>query len=372
MISALRVLPFPLASAWLAVAAPTDRTVQGVIQTRDNVPIVGATLWLLNTATNDSTIAATSGVDGSYRFTLPVRETSALVVHRLGFHDARTPVGTLPVTKKGIMVAPVVLESIAEPLTTVVVPEAGPFTGPAAMFYRHVATRRGEYLTRTDIERLAPVRTSSLLRYLRGVTPEAARGGATYIRTSGLGCYATIWVDGLSMGTRAFDVDMLSPNSLIGVEAYTNSATVPIEYQSMGSTACGIVGFWTRRGMESSGASFDPPSIADPASVRLANEVDEPVRLAGAQGFAPSYPSEARAHGIGGAVTVELVVDTTGAIERASAGVVSTVAPILGDAAVDAVGRLKFTPARKGGRAVRQLVHLVAVFQPATPPGKAR
>ena len=88
--------------------------------------------------------------------------------------------------------------------------------------------------------------------------------------------------------------------------------------------------------------------------VHAQGEVDEPVqRLSGP---APVYPAALRAAGREGMVQIRMVVDTLGRVEAGSVQIVHSTNVGFEGAALDAVRRARFAPARGAGQAVRQLV----------------
>ena len=102
--------------------------------------------------------------------------------------------------------------------------------------------------------------------------------------------------------------------------------------------------FGVRPGFEgaSAGGGATPPRIQGPLPI-------------------PDYPAEARTHRLQGVVVLEVVLDTFG-----KAHVRGVLSRILGfgieEAARDAAERLKFTPARQGGRSVDAIVHVRVTF----------
>ena len=100
---------------------------------------------------------------------------------------------------------------------------------------------------------------------------------------------------------------------------------------------------------------------SEPEAVPLAGEVDEPVTVLRAR--EPVYPAALAAGGIAGEVRVEFVVDTTGRCEASSLRVLSSTAPALERAAIDAILGTRFRAARAQGRPVRQLVHQRVSFR---------
>jgi len=356
-----------VAAALAATSARVETVVHGTVVTADGAKVLGATVWILGaTAPGDSGIAATTDESGAYRFSLPLGAARELLVRRRGFVDVRVPLGPDAAAKRTLTLPPVTLAARVEPLARAVVPDTGAFTGYAAPFFRRLVARHGDFVTRADLQRLKPTRVSSVLRSIPGVTLEITGGSATYVRLRGNRCYASLWLDGASVGGgRTFDVDAIAPASLLGIEVYAYPSALPIEYQMGDAASCGVVALWTRRGDDGTEDALEPATVPDPASVRLASEVDTPARLADGVAYTPRYPGAARAEGTAGTALVELVVDTAGAVERGTVGVVAASAPDLGGAAVQAASRLKFAAARDHGRPVRQLVHLVADFRSA-------
>jgi protein TonB len=89
--------------------------------------------------------------------------------------------------------------------------------------------------------------------------------------------------------------------------------------------------------------------------------VDEPVRWL--SGPTPDYPAALRTAGIEGVVMVRMVVDTLGRVEEGTVVVVSSTHLGFEAAAIAAVIRARFIPARLAGRPVRQLVQQSVRFR---------
>lgn len=359
-----------LAAAPIALHAQDDRTVRGSVTTSDGLPVANATVYLVDSAdTGPGVIAASTGVDGRFRFSQPVRPSSMVLVRRLGFRDQRVLIGA-ETRRRTTELAAIAVQGSVAPTTSVVVSDTGAYVGPNAPFFRHLAQGRGRYVTPAQIAKNQPSRTSQAIRMLPGIVLVPMASGGYAVRAAARSCYVSMWLDNAPFGARAFDVDNIPPNSLLGIEFYGVGTSVPIEYQSVDATGCGALMIWTRRGDLDFGTEV--ATVSDPQTVRFGPDVDEPAKLAQGVAYVPNYPDLARSAGIGGTVVVELVVDTLGQIERSSVGVVAIQAPELADAAVRAASRLRFTPAKAGGHAVRQLVHLVARFEPRTDPARSR
>jgi TonB family protein len=107
---------------------------------------------------------------------------------------------------------------------------------------------------------------------------------------------------------------------------------------------------------------FAPPSKGRSAGAVYGTAmVDEPpttIRCA-----PPAYPETVRQAGIGGRVMLRLVIDTLGHPEAGSVRAVASPHDSLSSAAVRAMLRCEFTPARVRGRAVRVLVQIPMDFK---------
>jgi protein TonB len=82
--------------------------------------------------------------------------------------------------------------------------------------------------------------------------------------------------------------------------------------------------------------------------VELGPDVTAPVRVSGQP--AP-YPDAARRRGLRGTVTIDMIVDETGAPTELQ--VVESAGPVLDEAVLKAVGAWRFEPARKDGARVK-------------------
>lgn len=87
---------------------------------------------------------------------------------------------------------------------------------------------------------------------------------------------------------------------------------------------------------------------------------------------APAYPGVLRAAGIEGSVTLRFVIDTAGAVERASAGVLRSDHDLFTTAALRALSTHRFLPAEVGGIKVRMLVEQRFEFTIDVGQGSAR
>ena len=76
----------------------------------------------------------------------------------------------------------------------------------------------------------------------------------------------------------------------------------------------------------------------------------------------PQYPEGLRRFALAGTVRALFVVDTLGRVEPESVRLLTVSHPLFGAAVRATLPRMRFEPARVGGRAVRQLVEFPVVF----------
>jgi TonB family protein len=103
-----------------------------------------------------------------------------------------------------------------------------------------------------------------------------------------------------------------------------------------------------------------PPYVPD--TIFSVLEVDETVeRYEGSA--APAYPRDLLAVGAQGVVQAIYVVDTTGQVDTTTIQVVRSDDPRFTESVLTALGQMRFRPARRGGKTVRQLVQQQFRFQ---------
>ena len=78
---------------------------------------------------------------------------------------------------------------------------------------------------------------------------------------------------------------------------------------------------------------------------------------------APIYPRELIASGTEGVVQATYVVDTTGSVDTTTIQVIQSDDPRFTESVRTALGGMRFRPAKRGGKRVRQLVQQRFRFQ---------
>jgi hypothetical protein len=124
----------------------------------------------------------------------------------------------------------------------------------AGFHERRMVHRFGRFLSREDIERRSSPRTTDLLRGIPGIAIVPARSRAragparnlVAMRGTTGSCEPAIYIDGIrsSQSEQSTLDDILTPESLEGVEVYASGTSAPPQYA--GQAQCGVVLFWTR------------------------------------------------------------------------------------------------------------------------------
>jgi hypothetical protein len=110
-------------------------------------------------------------------------------------------------------------------------------------FYRRRQAGTGQYITATDIFKRNPMVTTDLLRSVASIGVRCAGGPCTPVTyRSGVTrpCPMRIILDG--MPVRDFDLDLIPPNVIAGIEIYQTATWTPLE---LGRAGCGTVVVWT-------------------------------------------------------------------------------------------------------------------------------
>ncbi len=115
-------------------------------------------------------------------------------------------------------------------------------------FYSRSRSGMGRFLTREDIERRSPVRTTDLFQVMPRVALMSVGGRfaqiVTMSRSGGGRCAPNVFIDGMPHMS-AEDINTLQPEDIDGIEVYTSPALTPAEYQR--GSDCGAILFWLRR-----------------------------------------------------------------------------------------------------------------------------
>ena len=369
---------------WLAVAALGAATasvlrgqgaaVGGVVQDEAGRPLAGARVRVLG----GDAVGAEVETDSAGRFRVVVTAQAAvagaegvrLVARRLGFAPDTVLVA------RGGDAAPValVLRRVAVPVPVVVVTGRRDLRGPLAGFYARRQRGQGRFFTFEEIDRMGTPRLSDLLRGVPGLRIEPRRGGRSTMRIRGAASPPLVWLDGAPLGTTELDFDAFDARTFAGVEVYAGPATVPPEFGGgqRTSTAGGTIVLWSREGVagpprrrQGAPSAFAVMAgMLERGELITADQADEPARPEAGETVAPLYPDSLLAARVAGATEVEFVVDAAGRVVPETFGVMWASHPAFGEAVRRAVVGRSFRPARRGGRAIPQLVRWPVRFDP--------
>jgi TonB family protein len=354
-----------------ALAAHAQGAVSGTVRDAGGAAIFGAEVVASGTAAR-----ARSVEGGRFRLTgLPAGDVR-LIVRRLGFRPAAHDVR---VSEGGPAEVEIELSAVARSLPAVAIRERREvFDARLAGFYARQQRRTGgHFVGRERIERAASLRFTDLLREVPGVQIRPVRNGPSRgVRLRGASCAPLVFVDGFPAAAGEFDLDMLDPKGIEGVEVYGGMSGVPAELLgTRGQEQCGVIAVWsqpsrarTRRPASPRGV-VDVAALLDSSLVYTAEQVDDAARLIAGTGV-PTYPDSLWRAKVAGRVLSEFVVDTAGQVEAATVDVVSSTHPAFGDAVRAALADARFVPGRLDGRAVRQVVRLPHAFAPPEAPAR--
>ena len=336
---------------------------RGVVLTADSLPVAGANVTLAPAAgASQSMITAD---DGRFAFPGAAPGAAELRVRRIGF---RAESLTVALPRADASLLAVRLAFLPQALAPVVVRGRPSDRRPPAIvdFYARQARGMGRFITRAEIERRNPMRTTDILRTVPGVAVYTSGGMAT-VRYRSAPCAPEVYLDGMPLSGQ-FDYDAIAPSTIEGIEVYSTS-TVPAEFRrSFGRTSCGTVLLWSRYGEARPRRSKAKPVTSEDlarlvAELQLytAQQVDSVARPPADLSQRVSLPDSVRVQGALG-VIAEFVVDGGGRVEPATINIVASPHPALSEAVRNALPGATFTPAKRAGMPVRQLVQLALEF----------
>src|SRR5205085_1171869 len=187
--------------------------------------------------------------DGQGSFVVHVASADVrLIVRRMGFKPTALDIS---VGKGEDTRVDVQLESTPQQLTPVTVnarPE--PFEQRLSGFYERANKKTGYFIGPERLDRLTSHNFTDILREVPGlriVTVGRGPGASKTIRMRGSTCPPFVFVDGFPAGAGEFEVDIVDPSSIEGVEIYSSMSTVPAQFMApRGEERCGVIALWSR------------------------------------------------------------------------------------------------------------------------------
>ena len=342
--------------------------VHGVVRDSMGAPIAGVDVAItgsgMRSRTNDS---------GVYRLAGLAPGPATLTARRIGYRAFNQ---TLHLRDGDALTMDIRLSMSAALLSGIqVTAPREPYETRLAGFYARMERHVGRFVTRERIDRANNANLSALLRELPGVQIGANSMQGRVIRLRGADCPPLVFIDGFPASAGEFDLDMIEPQSVEGVEVYSGSASVPPEFSGPRDLdRCGVSAIWSRPSRPRAHVTDVPDTVAEArkahafATALTSDQVDVAARLDSAS-LRPSYPDSLYRAGIGGRVVVEFVVDTSGKVDQVSVDVMASSDPLFALAVRQALGLTRFVPAILRGVRVRQVVQLPVEFTP--PAGRA-
>lgn len=222
----------------LPAAAQTGTvTVIGFVTDTAAMPIPAAEVVVAGTA-----IAARTDHRGAFHFDALRPGAFTLTVRRLGFRSRsdqfRTSAGdTLQL----------LLDLVAVPAALAEVTVTGKREPRRSRWLDEFESRResgfGAFVTRADIEKRQPIRTSDLFRTISGVTVVSGQVGSELRMARSSGCAPDIYIDGLE--ARGYRIDDIPPVDIAAIEVFRGPAETPVRFRRF-MAGCGVVSIWTR------------------------------------------------------------------------------------------------------------------------------
>jgi len=293
-----------------------------------------------------------------------------LRIRRIGYRPESLFVQTI--AGKSLDTA-VTLARVAVDLSPITVVGRRDIRGPMAGFYQRQASGSGRFITRADIEQRNPTNLTDLLRSVPGFRVET-RGFRNTVRVRGSRCAPLVWLDGQGLFAAEFDLDSFDPRTFDGIEIYSGSASVPVEFQGnqSQSSGCGTIVLWSRRGEvrepKLKKDAQTPASLIaqwiDEGKAFSSADVDRTAVMDSATMVRPFYPDslfDARAEG---RVLTEFVVGTNGLMIVESFSAITATHRSLVEPTRAALREQRFIPAVRKGKVVQQVMQQPFAFVP--------
>lgn len=336
-----------------------DARITGMVRDTFGLAIAGAEATVEGT-----TLRTFSDSLGAFRLSGVAAGQRRLVFRRLGFRPVAMDVDVVPPGLDALDVRMVVAAQTLAPVTVEARTEAA--IPRLRGFYERKEQKVGHFITRERIERTHSFSFTDLLREIPGVRIRPIGNIQKAVRFRGSPCPPLVFLDGFAASAAEFDLEMLDPGMLEGVEVYPGSASVPSVFVGPRNLdRCGVVAVWSRPAP----SRRRPPPASLPrervdvntflaqADVFTFQQVDTVARLIEGT-LAPVIPDALLGEGKRGRVLVEFVVDTLGRAEPSSINVVSASHPGLSSPVREALLEASFLPAVLRGRPVRQVVQV--------------
>ncbi|WKW12357.1 TonB family protein [Pseudogemmatithrix spongiicola] len=348
----------------LPAAADAQKVLRGVVRDSLGLGIAGVQVSL-----GSGGLRAETGADGRFAFPQARSADEEVQFRRLGYRPERrlwSPSDAAP----ELMVE---LSALPQRLAPVIVSGRENLRGNALGFYRRMDQGQGRFVTAEQIERRSIFTMRDLFRTVPGMRTETMRG-RTYVRLRGSSVPPMVFLDGVRMAAGEIDIELLDPQTFLGVEVYSGDATMPPEFNQVGLSGQrgGAIVIWTRegqirprlerRGRNERSAASTVSAMVEREEVFTEDQVDTPARPDPSLPIEPMYPDSLFSAGVTGFALAEFVVMADGQVQSSTLDIVTATHPLFGDAVRRALVTARFFPATRQGRRVAQVVQLPIRF----------
>ena len=258
--SLLRILPF-VSSLLFAAAPAAAQALRGTVLDHHSKPVEGAHVSV-SAATGTMVGDTVTGADGEFALRVPVVGSYIVRASKPGYTTAVTqPIdieaGLDASVQLRLQTSPVPLDTVTVVAQDVKVEQQIPYLAEVG-FYARKHRGIGRFLTREDLDKNRSDRLTDALRGMPGIRIvctgqycDVQAPGAATTFTRGV-CQQTVALDGvvlrsggISGGGEPVD-QLLNPFNLAGVEVYSSSSGVPVQFKGYMSP-CGAIIAWSRR-----------------------------------------------------------------------------------------------------------------------------
>jgi hypothetical protein len=209
----------------------------GIVTDTSLAPISGATITLLG-----STISTTTGANGRFRITALPPGEYVVMARRLGYASASS---TLHIDGGDTLRLSLALLRVTPELDTVRA-SALRATTRLGEFEERRAHVMGHFITEEEIDKRNPINIADMLRTVLSVRiVERGPVRTALSMRSFVPCPFQVFVDGLAFSESGDLTSAPSPKEIAGVEIYSGSATIPLQYKRH-DTGCGVILIWTK------------------------------------------------------------------------------------------------------------------------------
>jgi hypothetical protein len=241
-------------ACWSSVAvaqSPSARQseIRGSIVDTAGVPLIGVEVAVAGKAWRGVTRER-----GEFRLARVEPGTHLIVARRAGFSPESVSV---TLAEAGATDVRIVLRPVVAKLDEIVVREDVAISARLEGFERRRQRRMGgNFITREEIERRAPLVTADLLRRMQGFKIVDSGGVAVAVSTRGpkphltgrqpmVNCVFRVGLDGFL--TTALSINSITPRDIYGIEIYSGAASIPPEFGGARPDVwCGLIMIWTR------------------------------------------------------------------------------------------------------------------------------